>query len=409
VVKIELGRSIARSISGNPGWSLVYGRRKVGKTYLIEHFVEHDAYFSVKPDLRIIARGITVEEMERPELLVRAVMRLLSEDKTVVVDEFQRLPSGLLADIAQAHPHGRLILTGSSMRVVGEVMGRRSPLLGLLRPFRVGLVSPTDLLASLCGTLRPEKCFEHAPLLRDPWTVPFFTPETFLADVTSMLPMVVPGIVGEIFTEDERELTRTYSSILSMIGAGTTDYREIASTLHDRGVIRTGSSANVLPYMRNLVEMGLLERVRTYGRKRYTYLIPSLPIRMFYYLDSRYDITEREVSFSEIAPTAEGLLRSGIEEFIVDLLTEHVGGRKERLKDSEREVDVLVTVRNKPALVGEVKWGRATRGDVTTFLEKVEDLRCRKVLFSLKPLDTDEVEVLLPSTLVDEVTGTRAH
>jgi tRNA U54 and U55 pseudouridine synthase Pus10 len=155
--------------------------------------------------------------------------------------------------------------------------------------------------------------------------------------------------------------------------------------------------------------MGLLERVRTYGRKRYTYLIPSLPIRMFYYLDSRYDITEREVSFSEIAPTAEGLLRSGIEEFIVDLLTEHVGGRKERLKDSEREVDVLVTVRNKPALVGEVKWGRATRGDVTTFLEKVEDLRCRKVLFSLKPLDTDEVEVLLPSTLVDEVTGTRAH
>jgi hypothetical protein len=123
---------------------------------------------------------------------------------------------------------------------------------------------------------------------------------------------------------------------------------------------------------------------------------------MFYYLDSRYEITERDVSYKEMAPTAEVLLRAGIEDFIADLLTEQIGGRKELMRTADREVDVLVTLRNRPVLVGEVKWGRATRGDVTRFLEKVQDLRCKKVLFSREPLDTDEVEVLLPSTLVGE-------
>jgi len=408
MVKIVLKRSVADSISRNRGWSLVYGRRKVGKTYMIEHFIEHDVLFTVRPDLMIKARGFPVEEIDKPGTLIQAITGLLSEGKTVVVDEFQRLPTGLLADIARVHPNGRLILTGSSMRVVSEMTGRNSALLGLLRPFKVGLVSPSDLVSSLADTMAPEKLLESAPILRDPWTVPFYDPDTALQDLVSMVALTVPGLVGEIFTEDERELTRTYSSILSMIGAGTTDYREVASTLHGRGVITNGSSANVLPYMKNLVEMGLLEKVKLYGSKKFTYGIPSLPIRMFYYLDSRYEITEREVSYTEMAPTSEVLLRAGIEDFIADLLTERIGGRKELMRTADREVDVLVTLRNRPVLVGEVKWGRATRGDVTRFLEKVQDLRCRKVLFSRKPLDTDEVEVLLPSTLVEEAKGARA-
>ncbi len=401
MVKIELRRSIAISISKNPGWSLVYGRRKVGKTYMIERFVKYDVYFTVRPDLKVKVRGLQVDEIDRPDILARTVTNLLTEGKTVVVDEFQRLSPGLLADLARAHPSGRLILTGSSMRVVGEITGRRSPLLGLLRPFKIGLVSPTDLLASLVGTMGPRQALEAAPLLRDPWTVPFFDPDTFLEDIVTTLPMVVPGLVGEVFTEDERELTRTYSSILSMIGSGVTDYREIANTLHGRGVIRSNSSANVLPYMGNLVEMGLLEKVRLYGSRRYTYRIPSLPISMYYYLDSRYDLSERDVQYKEMAPTAEALLRAGIEDFVADLLAERLGGRKELLKTSEREVDLMVTVRNRPALVGEVKWGKVGRRDVTRFIEKVKDFKCRKVLVTLEPVDTDELEVLTPQTLME--------
>jgi len=403
MVHMKINRMIANTIEENPGWALVYGRRKVGKTFLLENFVEYDVYFSVRLDRSIAVQGLAVEELGDLRVFANSVIELLSRDRTVVIDEFQRLPMTVLEEISGTHPNGRLILTGSSMRVVNRITGRNSPLLGLLRPFKVSLVSPSDLLRTLSREMPPEVALEHAPLLRDPWTVPFHGSDTFFEDVVSMLSMTVPGLVGEIFTEDERQMTRTYSSILSLIGSGVTDYSEIAQTLHGRGIIKSGASSNVLQYMKNMVEMGLLERSRRYRSRKDLYSIPSLPIRMFYYLDARYGISERNVDYKEIAPTAENLLRFGIEEFIADALVESVGGRKEILKNSVREVDVLVTVRNKPVLVGEVKWGKATRKDVATFLEKVEDMRCRKVIVSRDPFDSDEIDVLTPSALIDEV------
>jgi hypothetical protein len=402
VVHKIVTRNISRQIEANPGWSLLYGRRKVGKTFLIENFVPHDNYFSVRVDRSISARGFAIDGLEDLRTFSRVASELLRNDKTVVIDEFQRLPMFVLEDLASVHPSGRLILTGSSMRVVDRLTGRNSPLLGLLRPFRIGLVSPSDLLLSLREDMTAEEAVSLAPLLRDPWTIPFHRSGSLLEDVVAMLPNIVPGLVGEIFTEDERELTRTYSSILSQIGSGTADHHRIADTLHSRGIIKSGSSSHVIPYMRNMVEMGLLERTRIFRRKKYVYSIPSLPIRMYYYLDSRYGISDRLVSYREVAPAAEGLLRTGIEEFVFDLMAEVVGGRKELLKDPDRELDVLVTVRNRPALVGEVKWGKVTRSDVGKFLAKVENMRCRKVLVSRSTLDTDEVEVLTPDGLMEE-------
>lgn len=405
MVHIEIGRAVARDIQENPGWSLVYGRRKVGKTYLIENFVEHDVFLSVRIDRSISARGIGVDEIGELGTFTRSVVEHLDRGKIVVIDEFQRLPMGILEEISRSHPRGKLILTGSSMKVVGEITGKNSPLLGLLRPFKIGLIKPSDILRSLSRTITPETAIECAPLLRDPWTIPFYNPRSFLKDIASMLSLVVPGLVGEIFTEDDRQLTRTYSSILSLLGSGMTDYSDIANTLHARGIIGTSSSSGVLQYMKNMVDMGLLERIKVFGKKKFNYSIPSLPIGMFYYLDSRYGLSDREVDYREIVPTAENLLRFGIEAFIADALAELVGGRKENLKNSEKEIDVLITERNKPVLVGEVKWGRANQKDVTTFLAKVEGFDCRKVLFCKEPIETDEVEVMTPPMLIKAVSS----
>jgi len=399
VVHIEVSRTVAKDIQSNPGWSLVYGRRKVGKTYLIENFVKHDAYFSVRIDRSISAMGVGVDMIDDLGVFLRSVVDLLTRGKIVVIDEFQRLPMNVLEEISRSHPSGKLILTGSSMKVVAEITGRNSPLLGLLRPFRIGLIKPSDILKNLSTTLKPETAIEHAPLLRDPWTIPFYS-RSFMKDIASMLPLVVPGLIGEIFTEDERQLTRTYSSILALLGSGMTDYSNIANTLHSRGIIGSNSSSGVLQFMKNMVEMGLLERTKVFGKKKFDYSIPSFPIRLFYYLDSRYGMSDREVDYREYGPAAENLLRFGIEEFVADALVELVGGRKENLKDTEREIDVLVTMRNKPALVGEVKWGRTTKKDISAFLEKVEDMDCRKVLVSKYQVETDEVEVMTPDLLV---------
>ena len=405
MVNIQLRRTVSESIDTLPGWALVYGRRKVGKTYILENFVSHDVYMAVRLDGSIWIRGMDLGHLGEVAELPRIVTRLLEDGGTVVIDEFQRLPMRVLEDIARAHPAGRLVLSGSSMRVSASIMGRNSPLLGLLRPFKVGLVSPRDLLSSLSGHMRPLEALQHAPLLRDPWTVPFFEGKGFLESIVNMVPHMVPGLVGEIFTEDERELTRTYSSILAIVGSGDGDPRKVATKLHSRGITATSASANVIPYMKNMVEMGLLERTKVYGKRRYRYSIPSFPMTLFYYLESRYALTDGTVPYEEVRPTAENALRFGIEGFIADLFAEMIGGRKELIKEADREVDVLVTVRGRPALVAEVKWGRATKGDVSAFLTKVEHFDCQKVFVSRRPVDTDEVEALTPKDLVDRALG----
>ncbi len=405
MVNIELMRSVSESIDSLPGWALVYGRRKVGKTYIIEHFVSHDVYTAVRLDGSVWIKGLAISSIGDIAEFPKLVTSLLEEGRTVVIDEFQRLPMWVLEDIARAHPSGRLILSGSSMRVSHTIMGRNSPLLALLRPFRIGPVSPIDVLSSLSPTFVPTKALENAPILRDPWTVPFFEGKDPLKHLVDMVPHMVPGLVGEIFSADERELTRTYSSILAIIGSGDGDPKDIAKKLHERGITSTGASANVIPYMNNMVEMGLLEKTKVYGKRKYLYSIPSFPITLFYYLESRYAISDGNVAYEGIRPTAENALRSGIETFIADLFTEVVGGRKELIKTAVREIDVLVTVRGKPALVGEVKWGRATKGDVSDFLAKVDGMRCRKVFVCRRRIDTDEVEVLTPRDLVEMATG----
>lgn len=401
MVHERVSRQVSHDVEANPSWSLIYGRRKVGKTFLVDNFVTHDVFFTVRVDRSISARGYVTDRLGDLDDFTRIVKGLLNEGKTVVIDEFQRLPMVVIEDISRAHPNGRLILTGSSMRVVERYTGRNSPLLALVRPFKLDLIRPSDILVSLVERVSPEEAVSSAPILRDPWTIPFNTSRNLLKDTIAMLPVVVPGLVGEIFTEDERIMTTTYSSILSMIGAGTTDHHRIADTLYRRKIIGSSSSSHVLPFMRNMVDMGLLERTQVYKKKKHVYSIPSLPIRMYYYLDSRYDISNRPMDHREVSPAAEGLLRTGIEEFVGDLLAEIVGGRKQILKEAEREVDVLIIFRNRPAIVGEVKWGKVNKADVSRFLSKVEGMRCRKVFVSRAPIESDEVEVLTPDDLVN--------
>ena len=44
----------------------------------------------------------------------KPVQDMLKQDKTIVIDEFQRLPESILEDIAIVHPGGKVIFCGSS-------------------------------------------------------------------------------------------------------------------------------------------------------------------------------------------------------------------------------------------------------------------------------------------------------
>lgn len=168
MVKIKIERSEVKDIKANPGWSLIYGRRKVGKTFMLKNYVPYDIYFSVRIDRSVSCSGLPVSEFKELDDFKRAVTDSLTKEKTVVVDGFQRLPVNILEDIAQAHPKGRLILTGSSMKVTKEIIDKKSPLLGLMMPYRLGLISPPDVLKKVSQHIGIEKAIEFGPLFSDP-------------------------------------------------------------------------------------------------------------------------------------------------------------------------------------------------------------------------------------------------
>ncbi|RLE93421.1 MAG: hypothetical protein DRN04_07110 [Thermoprotei archaeon] len=64
-------RTEVLDISKIPGWILIYGRRKVGKTFLVKNFIPHDEYFLVRRDLTIVSsKG---EKLRYSEFLKKSV------------------------------------------------------------------------------------------------------------------------------------------------------------------------------------------------------------------------------------------------------------------------------------------------------------------------------------------------
>ena len=66
---------------------LVYGRRKTGKSFYVEHFVKHDKYLFVYRDKSI--KDIKALDNWSFDELKRYILE--NKDKTIVVDEFHRL------------------------------------------------------------------------------------------------------------------------------------------------------------------------------------------------------------------------------------------------------------------------------------------------------------------------------
>ena len=160
-----IARSKEREMLEKPYWILLYGRRKVGKTFLLRNLCKFENYYTVKKDLGIISNKGTMP-MER---FVQEVKSLLEQNKTVVIDEFQRLDEGLLEEISLLHPKGKLILSGSSLRVVKKVFDPKSPLLGFFTPFKIGFIKPSNVLLELNGD--GEEAIQAAPFLREPWPI----------------------------------------------------------------------------------------------------------------------------------------------------------------------------------------------------------------------------------------------
>ncbi|CAG0965864.1 hypothetical protein METP2_01084 [Methanosarcinales archaeon] len=387
------------------GWILIYGRKKVGKTFLIKNFLEYDVFFRVNRDGSILAEKFIISRINNMDDFSRAVSELLLADKKVVIDEFQRLPESVIERISTLHPKGKVILSGSSMRVIKKLFGSKSPLLGLAMQYKLGLIRPVNILRELSKKMDAMQAIELAPYLADAWTIPFYTKESdsekVIYDLLKYSKFTVPSLVGEIFTEEEREFTKVYEAILRLIGAGELDYKNIASILASRKVITRADSSLIIPYIKNMEGMGLVDPLPIYSSKKKMYRLSSPVMEAFFYLADRYGFEDRDVSFEEARPTIEKLRNFAVQNFIGDLFASAYHGKKEYYVTPSKELDFIITVRNKAVIIGEVKWGKYDSNDLKKFVEKTTFIKAEKIFITknknemkmdnIKIMDVDDI------------------
>ncbi len=161
------------------------------------------------------------------ECLFMATQGLRKRGESIVIDEFQRVPEkywDLLAITAQEAERS-LILCGSSLGVARRVFDERSPLLGFFEAFHVGLASIADTIASLHGQgLGPREAVLWSIIVRDPWVLlhirPRSEPWKLLAERAAGLVPAARGLIGEVFSEEDRQLSRIYEAVLQLLAQG---------------------------------------------------------------------------------------------------------------------------------------------------------------------------------------------
>jgi len=356
---------------------LVYGRRKTGKTFLLKRYLDWDIYVTVgRGGFCIVEyKGGRMETFSLSKGFKDALNRVV-EGMVVVVDEFQRAPEWLWDYIAvlRHKASGRLVLCGSSLSVARRVFDRRSPLLGLFAPVKIDVITPADAIYSLSRKLRPREAVLWALLARDPWILgliePSGDPIQALARSHRMLSASTVGLIGEVFEEEERKLTRLYDAVLRLLADGYWSSRDMAQKLFEAGLLERPEAGVATGLLNQMVELGLVEKIplwRTRGARVY-YRHRSNLVSLLLYMDEKY-------GEAGIEPRLEPLsakLGLELQFFIGELLASY--RRLQRAYTVAKpvgDIDVILLDKDKPIIGYEVKIGEIGRSEARKTLERM--------------------------------------
>ena len=337
-------------------WAMMYGRRKTGKTFIARRFLSFDKYFFVARD-GVVLDLDTGEHYTYAEF-VRLVRELLGS-KSIVVDEFHRLPP-LFLDVLHADGvRGELVLITSTLWLSQRLLGSGSPLLGLVRPVKVGLVDEREIIAHLSREFRGRGLVEASTYLREVMLSPFFGGRDVVGFLAGYLygngPML-RELIGEVFREEERRLTEVYEGILRGVADGRHTSTELSTFLYSRGLIVKDNPGVTQKYLDLLTRMGLLERLRVYGRRKYRYYHLSPLLDLHFYLEAKYMYTEVETPRGYIEEVVEKKMPLHVEQYVRSLLAKIFGLQPVIIEKQGYEVDVALLRFNRLSVVAEVKW-----------------------------------------------------
>ena len=399
---IAVTRKHTEKLNDLSSYTLIYGRRKVGKTFLVKNFIDHDLYFIVKRGGGIIAEDDSITNIDSFDLFLEKLRSELRDDKTVVVDEFQRLPEEFLDHVQSLHPEGRLILTGSSFHVMKDILSPNSPILGMVSEFKLSLISPDNVFKELSDHMEIERAFELSPYLRDPWTLQYFKEgETSLEEILFFSKRSIPSLTGEVFLEEERTLSKVYEGIIRSLALGRWKLKEIADLLHSRGHIDEPQPTKIRPYFNNMMAMDLVTRIPLHHKKGYRYIIKSPIMELGYLLDERYNFFEDEISEKRIKKVVRDRIPKHIERYCGDLFAELYDGKYEYHYSDKFDIDFIITEGDDVLAAGEVKWSEnVSEADVRKFLDRTEYLSGDKIFLAKKEFEMEGVISLTPKKLL---------
>ena len=296
---------------------------------------------------------------------------------------------------------GKLILVSSTLHLLRELFSARSPILGFFAEVPISIISLGDTLRSLKGYgLDKKSLLEMAILLREPLMVEYFDEHV---DPRRLIPRsiihsikTVPALVGEIFIEEERNISAVYEGILRAIASGKTVSGEISSYLFSRRLIKKDDPSIIQQYLKNLVEFGVIKRLRVYGKNKLVYKHVSPLTRIYYYADEKYNISERKPSEKELERIIDEIMPVIVEDNVREFLAEKHGFEETVFEARDYDVDGCLLGFKTLEVALEVKWGRKV--DVEGVKENLGRVKAkRRILFVQDKTqlgDLEDIEVM---------------
>lgn len=373
-----------KKIKETKKWTLVYGRRKTGKTFLINNFISFDEYFFVKADKTILTKE---SRQISYETFMEVLKRSLHDTKVVVIDEFHRLGTDFFDFLHFTKKEGKVILVSSTLFLSKKLLASNSALLGLFAEVPVEIISLKDVLHALRNyKFSNKERLELAILLREPIAIDYFNVKKkareIIADVILGSLKTIPALIGEIFFEEEREMSAVYEGVLRAISLGKGVSGEIANYLFSKRLIKKDDPSIIQQYLNNLLSFGIIKRIEMVNKKRFVYKLKSSLARIYYYTDEKYNLSERTVSEKELAMIIDEIMPRIVEENVREHFAEKFGLREGVLEGKDYEIDACLLKFKKPVMAIEIKWKKMRKADVIRSVETVHKVACeRKVLF----------------------------
>ena len=368
-------RSEINEIKKIKKWLLIYGRRKTGKTFLVQNFLNYDEYFFVKRDKTIISEKDQKEI--NYETLTTLIERGLSNGDTIAIDEFHRLGEDFLDFIHYTEKKGKIILISSTLFLSKKMFASNSPILGFFAEIPIAIIALEDTLKALKKfNMDKKRLLEMAILLKEPLAIEYFNkeedPHKTIAKIITYSTKTIPALIGEIFTEEERSISAIYEGILRAIATGKTVSGEISSYLFSRKAIKKDDPSLIQQYLKNLMEFGIIKRIKVYQRKRLVYKHVSPLARIFYYADEKYNISERKLNEKEIKRIVDEIMPRIVEDNVREFLSERFGLEETVVQAKDFDVDGCLLKFKKPEVALEVKWRQKVNTDeISKNLKKI--------------------------------------